>query len=139
MSSVLTEATIYNLHDLTESKFGKLPSDQVRFIRVNDALVDTGATTICLPKRYIEQLGLTKQFEKRTKAAGGMTTMNVYDAVRIEIRGQFATADPIEIPDECPILIGQIPLEMMDWVVDLQARRLVSNPAHGGEHIPEVL
>ena len=45
----------------------------------------------------------------------------------------FCTVDVIGIPNEVPVLVGQIPLEMMDLVVDLQGRRLIGNPAHGGE------
>ena len=37
-----------------------------------------------------------------------------------------------------PVLIGQAPLEMLDWVVDLKGQRLIGNPEHGGEHVMEV-
>lgn len=106
---------------------------------MRDALVDTGATTLALPKPLLEQLGLTKQYEKRAMMAGGVQTMNVYEAARVEIMGRLATVDPIEVPEGNPVLVGQIPLEMMDWVVDLQGRKLVGNPAHGGEQILELL
>ncbi len=49
------------------------------------------------------------------------------------------TVDTMEVPDDVPVLIGQIPLEMLDLVVDLPGRRLIGNPAHGGEHILELL
>ena len=139
MGRVLTEATIYNVNDLTEAKFGRLPADRVRKVQVSDALVDTGATTLGLPKGLLDQLGLTKEYEKRAMTAGGVVTVNVYDAARVDIMGRLATVDPIEVPEGSPVLIGQIPLEQMDWVVDLQARRLVGNPAHGGEQILELL
>jgi len=42
------------------------------------------------------------------------------------------------LPDGCPVLIGQIPLEAMDFVVDMGKHALVGNPAHGGEHIIEL-
>ncbi len=35
--------------------------------------------------------------------------------------------------EECPVLIGQIPLEAMDFVVDLVNRKLAGNPEHRGE------
>jgi hypothetical protein len=47
---------------------------------------------------------------------------------------------PIEVsdlPDNCPVLIGQVPLELQDFVVDVAGQRLIGNPAHGGEHIIE--
>jgi hypothetical protein len=35
------------------------------------------------------------------------------------------------------VLIGQIPLETLDFVVDPVGQKLIGNPAHGGEHIYE--
>lgn len=46
--------------------------------------------------------------------------------------------DVMEVPDDVAVLIGQIPLEMLDFVVDPQCRRLIGNPAHGGEQILEL-
>jgi hypothetical protein len=34
--------------------------------------------------------------------------------------------------------IEQVPLELMDWVVDLKRQRQVGNPEHGGEPMIEV-
>jgi predicted aspartyl protease len=87
----------------------------------------------------IDQLGLMKQYEKRAMTAGGVRTVNVYEAVRVEINGREATVDPIEVPDGSPVLIGQMPLEMTDLVIDMRAKKLIGNPAHGGEQILELL
>jgi len=46
--------------------------------------------------------------------------------------------DVMEVPDDIPVLIGQLPLEQLDFVVDLRSRSLIGNPAHGGEHIFEL-
>ena len=46
--------------------------------------------------------------------------------------------DVTELPDGCPVLIGQIPLEAMDFVVDMPSRSVIGNPAHGGEHVIEL-
>ena len=35
-------------------------------------------------------------------------------------------------------MIGQIPLEYLDFVVDLGSRKLIGNPAHGGEQMYEM-
>ena len=42
-----------------------------------------------------------------------------------------------EVPNSVPILIGQVPLELLDFVVDLRERELIGNPADGGEHMYE--
>jgi hypothetical protein len=43
-----------------------------------------------------------------------------------------------EIPDQFPVLIGQVPLELLDWVVDTKNRRLIGNPEHGGQQMIDV-
>jgi predicted aspartyl protease len=138
MGRVLTEATIENLQDLWDAQRGLRSPDQVRRVTVQDALVDTGATTLALPTRLIGQLGLAKRYEKRATSTKSIGTVAVYDAVRLTIQGRDMTIDSIEVPDDVPVLIGEIPLEMLDLVVDLQGRRLIGNPAHGGEHTLEL-
>src|SRR5437879_4710487 len=65
MGRVLTEVLVENLGDLFEVQRGLRPPDQVRRVSIRDALVDTGATTLSLPSRLIEQLGLSRRYEKR--------------------------------------------------------------------------
>jgi len=139
MGRVTTEATIYNLGDLIEAERGNRAPDQVRKVVVKEALVDTGATTLAMPRSMLEQIGLTKQYEKRAMTAAGTAALDVYGAAKVDIMGRLAVTDVLVVPEGNPVLIGQIPLEMMDWVVDLQGRKLIGNPAHGGEHILEVL
>lgn len=45
--------------------------------------------------------------------------------------------DVIEIPESLPNLLGQVPLEVLDLVVDSKRRKLVPNPAHGREQMTE--
>ena len=135
MGRVLTEATIESLEDLWAEKRGLCPPDQVRRVTVSDALVDTGATLLSLPTRLIRQLGLKEQYKKRVTSSIGLAEAGVYDAVRLTIQGRTCTMDVMEVPDNVPVLIGQMPLEQLDFVVDLRSRSLIGNPAHGGEHM----
>jgi predicted aspartyl protease len=139
MGRVLTEATIENLGDLYVADRGLLPPEQVRRITVNDALVDTGATALALPTRLIRQLGLKKVYQKRATSSTGTGDVDVYEAVRLTIQDRQMPLDVMEVPDNVPVLIGQIPLEYFDLVIDPRSRRLIGNPAHGGEHIFELL
>jgi predicted aspartyl protease len=138
MGRVVTEATIENLQDLWDAKRGMIPADQIRRITVSDALVDTGASGLALPTRLLRQLGLTKRYEKDATASTGTTKISVYEAVRLTIQGRDVTVDPVEVPDDVPVLVGQIPLEWLDLVVDPKNRRLIGNPAHGGQQILEM-
>ncbi len=58
MGSVIVTAKIESLEDLYKVRQGILPSDQARRVEVTDALVDTGASILSMPKRLITQLGL---------------------------------------------------------------------------------
>ena len=138
MGRVITEATIENLEDLWAIKRGLLPAEQARQIVVTDALVDTGATLLSLPTRLIHQLGLTQVASKRVTSSIGLAEAGVYEAVRLTIQGRTCTMDVMEVPDGVPVLIGQLPLEHLDFVVDLRSRTLIGNPAHGGEHVYEL-
>ncbi len=139
MGRVVTEATIENLEDLWEVKRGLRAPEQVRRLTLSDALADTGATTLALPARLIQQLGLAKRYEKRATSSRGIGMVPVYEAVRLTIQGRDVTVDVMEVSDDTPALIGQIPLEALDLVVDPQGRRLIGNPAHGGEQTLELL
>lgn len=139
MGRVLTEAIIENLGDLYAVDRGQLPADQVRRVTVSDALVDTGATALALPTRLIRQLGLRKAYQKKATSSQGSGNVEVYEAVRLTIMDRQMPIDVMEVPDNVPVLIGQIPLEYFDLVVDTRGRRLIGNPAHGGEHTFELL
>ena len=52
--------------------------------------------------------------------------------------GRSCTMDVMELPDDVPVLVGQLPLEHLDLVMDLRSRSLIGNPAHGGEHVYEL-
>jgi predicted aspartyl protease len=138
MGRVLTEATIENLEDLLAVKRGAMALDEVRRVEVSDALVDTGATLLSLPTKLIRQLGLSPQYRKRVRSSVGISEADVYEAVRLTIQDRYCTMDVMEVADDVPVLIGQLPLEHLDFVIDPRSRRLIGNPEHGGEHMYEL-
>jgi predicted aspartyl protease len=138
MGRVTVRAMIENSGDLYMAEKGALAADQVRRIEVDDALVDTGATNLSMPKKLIQQLGLIPFRSRVARTSAGTTTFQVYGGVRLTVQGRDCHLDVVELPDDCPVLIGQIPLESLDFVVDMSAHRLIGNPAHGGEHMIEL-
>jgi predicted aspartyl protease len=104
-----------------------------------EALVDTGSTLFSLPARYIKQLGLNKSRERTVTTTNGIRTAAIYDAVRLTIMDRDCIVEVMEVPDNVPALVGQIPLEVLDLVVNPLAGTLTGNPAHGGEHVLELL
>jgi predicted aspartyl protease len=135
MGKVVVAAKIENQEDIFLANKGLLPSDQVRSVEVTDALVDTGATMISLPKRIVAQLGLRKVRSRTAKTTAGIVSFGIYGPVQVTVQGRECMSEVAEIPDDCPVLIGQIPLELLDFVVDPVGQRLIGNPDHGGEQM----
>ena len=137
MGRVTTPALIENLEDLWMADRGLQTAESVRRVQVEDALVDTGAMILSLPTNVIQQLGLKSTGQKRTMTAGGPRLASVFQAVRLHVQDRDCIVEVLEVPDAVPVLIGQVPLEILDFVVDMPNRRLIGNPAHGGQQMFE--
>lgn len=135
MGKVTVSARIENLSDLNRSQAGDIPSDAVRAIEVDDALVDTGATMLSLPGKHILALGLQRHRTRTARTTAGLISFGVYEAVRLTVQERDCVVEVCEVPDDCPPLIGQIPLEALDFVVDPNGQKLLGNPEHGGQHM----
>ena len=138
MGKVLVKARIENLGDLELRDRGLLNPDQVRFVEVEDALIDTGATGLHLPKSMIAKLGLRLLRTRTARGLSGIVAMPIYATARLTIQDRECPMDVGEVSDDFPVIVGQIPLESLDFVVDPKGQRLIGNPAHGGDHVMEV-
>ena len=138
MGRVTTHAKIESMKDLWAVERGLMPPEAARSVEVDDALVDPGATLLSMPSGLIRRLGLGQTGTKRVRSSSEVCDARMFEAVRLTIMGRDCTMDVLEVPDGTPVLIGQLPLEHLDFVVDLRERKLIGNPAHGGEHIYEM-
>lgn len=102
----------------------------VRTVIIPDALVDTGTTYLCLPSRYIKQLGL-KPFPQTVNArtAAGIVERRLYGGALLTLEARTDQFTVAELPDDAPALIGVIPLEGLDFVVDPTTQKLTGK--HG--------
>ena len=53
--------------------------------------------------------------------------------MKLTIQDRDCEVRVAEVADNCPVLIGFIPLELLDFVVDPKNQRLIGNPDHNGE------
>jgi hypothetical protein len=96
-----------------------------------EALVDSGAVKFYLKKSLILQLGLHPIAEIKTRTMSDRSEpRTVYSPGALEIQGRTGRFDVVEVPDSLPNIVGQIPLEDLDWVVDCRNQRLLPNPEH---------
>jgi clan AA aspartic protease len=127
MGKVMAKIKLINSVDKGEAHRGLIRSDQIRVLEV-EGLVDTGATTLVVPIEVVETLGLTEIGRRSVRLADG----SVHDFPQvgdlyIEILGRGMSCDAIAMPTKT-LLIGQIPLEGLDLVVDPKSRDLAVNP-----------
>src|SRR5438128_567895 len=104
MGKVVVPAKVENLADLLKVRDGILPADKVRAIEVVDALVDTGATMLSLPRRLIQELGLQRHRTRTARTSAGTISFGIYEAVRLTVQGRDCVIEVAEVPDECPPL-----------------------------------
>jgi predicted aspartyl protease len=133
MGIVLVTALIENYDDVKSAEKGLISSADVRRIQVDDARVDTGATYVSMPLRLINQLGLKRLKTVQARTTAGPVTFGIFEPVKLTIQGRDCEVRVAEVADNCPVLIGFLPLEQLDFVVDSKNQRLIGNPDHDGE------
>jgi predicted aspartyl protease len=111
----------------------ELALDQVRSLDYREALVDTGAAYIGLPTSDIARLGLRYLKSRRARTAAGLMEQRIFSPVRFSVQGRDGISEVAELPDGSPALLGQLPLEQLDFWIDMAHQKLVGNPEHGGQ------
>ena len=99
--------------------------------------MDTVATRLYLKPSVIKMLGLARTDTVSSRTSNGDVLRYKYEPVQLELMGRKENFDVIEVPESAPNLLGQVPLEVLDFVVDNRGQKLVPNPAHGGEQMTE--
>lgn len=129
MGKVMENIKLTNDYDFALALAGGLDPAKVRTVEI-EALVDTGATTLMLPADAVERLGLPVRGHRKVRYADDrVETVPWVVGVKLEIRGREAVVSALVGPAGSTPLIGQIPLEEMDFVVDPKSRELRPNPA----------
>ena len=126
----MTNLKITNVADVEHVAQGVRSPDQVRSVTI-EALVDTGATMLVLPAEVVAAVGLRhKSTTRKAKMAdGSIVAVPWVTGVLIEILGREMSCDALVMPAGSTALIGQIPLEGLDLVVDAKSRGVHVNPA----------
>jgi clan AA aspartic protease len=131
MGIVYSEIVLKNTGDLIKARDGIIPEKEVRAVVVT-AMVDTGSGTLVINEEIRQKLGLvTKGLRKSTLADGSREIYKVSEPVDIHWENRDTTCRALVVPDADHVLLGAIPLEDMDLMVDPIGQRLVG--AHGDE------
>lgn len=128
MGEVRVRLALSNFEDEGMVARGQLRPEQVRRAEV-DALVDTGATRLVLPKAVADQLGLRVLGRIPVRYANESVALHDrVGGVKVRLMGRETEVDALVEPAKAYALLGVVPLELLDLWVDPIGRRLVPNP-----------
>jgi predicted aspartyl protease len=134
---VVVAVNVENAEDRKRANRGDIPAEQVRRLSV-DALVDSGATFLCLPESLVQRLGLDFHRVRETRTVAGPMSLKIYSGATLEVQGRSCNVEVMALPEGRQPSLGQIPLETLDWWIAVANHRLVGNPEHGGQWMAEV-
>jgi clan AA aspartic protease len=125
----MTKVKLTNREDEMMARRGLLPPNEVRTLEI-EVLVDTGATMLVLPADVCRKLGLTEVDRRRVRYADGRVgEVPRVTNVGIEILGRDMVGSALVEAEGTTPLIGQIPLEELDLVVNPGTGDLMPDPA----------
>lgn len=130
MGKVEIYIEVVNNKDLLRAEEKLIKESEVKKISLDKVLVDTGATTLCLPKKYIEQLGLPMAREVVVSTATGDYVTNIYSNALLTVKGRSSIVEVIELHDNAIPLLGVIPMEILGLEVDVVRHELRLLPDH---------
>ena len=111
---------------MADLRLGNLARPELDEITVN-ALVDTGALHLCIPEHVACQLQLKPSEQREVQTADGRSHLVDYvGPVGITLLGRHCVTGAPVIGDQP--LLGAIPMEDMDLVVEPARQRVAVNP-----------
>ena len=130
--SLQVPARVENLGDVINAHRGLCKPEFVRGLEVPDALIAPGTSCFALPARLVAQLKLERRGSRKARIANGYHVFGVYDPVRLTVQDRDCSIDVLKVPDGCPVLIGELPLKLLDLIFDAGKNQLLGNPSHDG-------
>jgi clan AA aspartic protease len=137
MGRTTEKVIVKNYVDLARAELGEMSPEDVRSVAI-DAVVNTGASHLCLPPDVIANLGLLYSRSRNVQTANGTVKRRLFKGADVTIQGRNEEMTVMENDATTPPLIGYLLLEMLDFVVDPKSQRLIPNPAHDGKLINDM-
>jgi clan AA aspartic protease len=131
MGKIETEITLVNVKDAGKAEDGIISVNDVRKETVQ-AIVDTGSMRLDITEELFQKLGLTQIDDITANLADGRKmTCKLTSGVIVHCKNRNTLTKAVVIPGANRVLLGVIPLEDMDFMVDPNTQTLVG--AHGDE------
>jgi predicted aspartyl protease len=129
MGTFTEKITLANARDIGNASEGIITDAKIRRLSA-DAMPDTGAWTLVINEETRAALGLKIEETSESTLADGKTDIyDITEGVKIQWKNRSTVLPAVVVPDAKDILLGALPLEAMDLMVDPAHRCLVG--VHG--------
>jgi len=135
MGLVHAEVELINGRDWDDFEEGRISEEKIRrmTVRMN---VDTGAIMLSINENIQHQLGLrTREMRPCQLADGSFVDLPVVWPVMVQFGKRKSVTSALVLPNNTEPLLGAIPMEEMDLLVDPGRNRLIPNPEHPNEPV----
>ncbi|MCL2478224.1 MAG: retropepsin-like domain-containing protein [Treponema sp.] len=133
MEEAHADIILRNSGDVSDARKGIIEDEQIRYAEVK-VMVDTGAMTLVISEELRQQLGLGIYGLREVTLANDVTdTARVTDPVEVIWEGRSFIGQAWVISGWGEPLLGLLPLEYMDLMVDPVNQKLVG--VHGDDPI----
>jgi len=128
MGHVYADITIANSFDIVAAKKGLVAEGDVKKMSVK-ALVDTGAMTLIINDEIASQLDLEVNDRVTVELAdGSRCKRDLVGPVNIYFKNRQTSCLALVIPGANEVLLGVIPIEGMDVIIDPTLQQLALPP-----------
>ena len=128
MGFVYADITLLNSYEVTASQKGLIAKDDVKKCSVN-ALVDSGAVSLVINDSIAHQLDLQVQEQVDVELADGThDKCDLVGPVEVRFKNRSTSCRALVLPGADEVLLGVIPLEAMDVMIDPCSQQLVVHP-----------
>jgi clan AA aspartic protease len=124
MGLVYADLEIVNSDDIALAIYGHIEKDKVRKLNVI-ALVDSGAYMMCVNETIKNQLGLKVITTQVAELANGhKETYEVVGPIEVNFKNRSTSCRAMVLPGDSEVLLGAIPMEDMDVIIDPRTQTL---------------
>ena len=130
MGLVYADIELINSSDMEMAKRHIIGEEEVKRIHLN-ILVDTGSYLLAINESIQAQMQFSVLDKKKAQLADGrILECDEVGPIELRFKNRSTTCRAMVLPGDCEPLLGAIPLEGMDVLIDPLRQQLIVNPEH---------
>jgi clan AA aspartic protease len=128
MGITYAEIELVSVEDLFLLRRNHISDDQVKRLKVL-ALVDSGASMMAVTESLKRLLDLPKIDDMQAELGdGSIVQLEVVGPVEVRFQNRRTIVNAMVVPDSADVLLGAIPMQGLDVLIDPKREQLIVNP-----------